>query len=133
MGGDRQLTTAGPGGIGGERAVGGEGSVHTAGGSSGMIMSMRGGAKRVNGSVNVGGEGTGEIEAKGLSGPVAREMGVVGEPIFPEGEKVFPCSVGSREKTLDSGWAGCPSVGRIGSGVEVVGAPIRGGRTGFWA
>ena len=78
-----------------------------------MSMSMRGRTESVNGTMHVGGEGTGEVEAEGLGGPVARESGVVGETVVPVGEKVFPCCISSREKTLDSGWAGCPSVGRI--------------------
>ena len=107
--------------------------MHTSGGSSGVSMAKRGRTEGVNGAMYVGGKGTGEVEAEGLGGPVARESGVVGEAVVSIGEKVLPCCISSREKTLDSGWAGCRSVGRIGSGVEVIGAPVRGWWTGFGA
>ena len=54
----------------------------------------------------VGSKGTGEVEAKGLVGPVTGEGGVVGGPKMMVGrEDLFPGGISGREKTLDRGRA----------------------------
>ena len=59
------------------------------------------GAGEVKGTEKVGGEGTGEVEAKGLVGLVAGEGGVIGGAKVMVGwEGVFPGCIGNWEKAF---------------------------------
>ena len=71
----------------------------------------------------------GEVEAKGLVGPVTGEGGVVGGTKMMVGrEGLFPGGISSREKTLNGGRARSVLVGSVGSRVgELGGLPVGGG------
>ena len=62
----------------------------------------------------VGSKGMGEVEAKGMVGPVIGEGGVVGGTKMMVGrEGLFPGGISSREETLDRGRARSVLVGGV--------------------
>ena len=64
------------------------------------------GAGEVEGTEEVGGKGAGEVEAKGLVGPMTGEGGVVGGPKVMVGrEGLFPGGIGGGEEALNGGGA----------------------------
>ena len=72
------------------------------------------GAGEVESAEEVSSKGTGEVEAKGLVGPVAGEGGVVGgAEVMVGGEGLLPGGVGGGEEALDGGGAGGVLVGGI--------------------
>ena len=80
----------------------------------------------------VGGEGMGKVEAKGLVGPMAGEGGVVGgAKVIVGWEGLFPGGIGGGEEALNGGGACCVLVGCVGSRVgKMGGLPVGGGGAG---
>ena len=81
----------------GKGTVRGEGTVDTARGCGSVWELETGGGGGINGLLKVASESTGEVEAEGLSSPVAGERGVVGRAKVAVWEKALPSGVGSGE------------------------------------
>ena len=84
----------------------------------------------VEGTKEVGSEDTGEVEAKGLGGPVAGKDDVMRGAELVSREVGMPRGISSREEALNSSRARSLLVGRVGGGVKLLGLPVRERRAG---
>jgi hypothetical protein len=84
----------------------------------------------INCLAEVTSEGTGEVETKSLSSPVAGKGGMVGGPKSVMGKKALPRGISRGEQPLGHGGADGVGVGGVSSGVKLVWEPVGGRRTG---